>query len=77
MIEGRFAFEIVLIDHFNTRLVTALNYSAVADLHILYITTSHAIVNLLVCSAYTGRFLATASNSGDSSASAPTSLLSG
>jgi hypothetical protein len=29
-------------DHFNTRLLTTLNYSAVADLHILQITTPHA-----------------------------------
>jgi hypothetical protein len=30
------------VDHFNTRLVTTLNYSAIADLHILKITRAHA-----------------------------------
>jgi hypothetical protein len=28
-----FGLEIVFIDHFNTRLVITLNYSAIADLH--------------------------------------------
>jgi hypothetical protein len=28
--------------HFNTRLVTAFNYDAIADLHTLQITTAHA-----------------------------------
>jgi hypothetical protein len=30
------------IDHFTTRFVTTFNYSAIADLHILQITTAHA-----------------------------------
>jgi hypothetical protein len=30
------------IDHFNTRFLTTLNYSAIADLHTLQITTGHA-----------------------------------
>jgi hypothetical protein len=29
------------IDHFNMRLMTTLNYSTTADLHILQITTPH------------------------------------
>jgi hypothetical protein len=37
-----FGLEIGFIDHFNTRLVTALNYSAIADLHTLQITTAHS-----------------------------------
>jgi hypothetical protein len=37
-----FGLEIGFIDHFNTRLVTALNYSAIADIHNLQITTAHA-----------------------------------
>jgi ethanolamine utilization microcompartment shell protein EutS len=37
-------FELVIgfIDHFNTRLVTTLNYSAIADLQNLQISTAHA-----------------------------------
>jgi hypothetical protein len=30
------------IDHFNTRLVTTFNYSAIANLHTLKTTTAHA-----------------------------------
>jgi hypothetical protein len=37
-----FGLEIKFIDHFNTRLVTTLNYSAIANLHILQITTAHS-----------------------------------
>jgi hypothetical protein len=37
-----FGLKIGFIDHFNTQLVTTLNYSAIADLHILQITTPHA-----------------------------------
>jgi hypothetical protein len=37
-----FGLEIGFIDHFNTRLVTTLNYSAVADLHNSQITIAHA-----------------------------------
>jgi hypothetical protein len=40
-IEG-FGFEIGFIDNLNTWLVITLNYSAIADLHILQITTAHA-----------------------------------
>jgi hypothetical protein len=36
-----FGLEIGFIDHFNTRLVTALNYGAIGDLHSLQITTAH------------------------------------
>jgi hypothetical protein len=35
--------EIGFIDHFNTRLVTTLKYSAIADLHTSQIITAHAI----------------------------------
>jgi hypothetical protein len=31
-----------VIDHFNTRLMTTLNYSAIADFHTLQITAAHA-----------------------------------
>jgi hypothetical protein len=34
--------EFGFIDHFNERLMTVLNYSAIADLHTLQITTAHA-----------------------------------
>jgi hypothetical protein len=37
-----FGLEIGFIDHFNTRLMTTTNYSAIADLHTLQITTAHA-----------------------------------
>jgi hypothetical protein len=36
-----FGLEIGFIDHFNTRLVTTLNNSIIADLHTLQITTAH------------------------------------
>jgi hypothetical protein len=35
-------FDIGFIDHFNTQLVITLNYSDVANFHILQITSSHA-----------------------------------
>jgi hypothetical protein len=65
-----FGLEIGFIDHFNTRLVTTLNYSAVADLHTLQITRGHA-KSFPVCNVFPSRFLVTASNSEDSS-TAPT-----
>jgi hypothetical protein len=34
--------EIGFIDNFKTRLVTTFNYSAIADLHTLQVTTVHA-----------------------------------
>jgi hypothetical protein len=37
-----FGLEIGFIDHFNTRLMTTLKYSAVADLHTLQITTAYS-----------------------------------
>jgi hypothetical protein len=37
-----FAMKIEFIDHFSKRLVILLNYSAIADDHILQITTAHA-----------------------------------
>jgi hypothetical protein len=39
-----FGLEIGFIDHFNTRLVTKLNCSAIADLHTLQITITHTLV---------------------------------
>jgi hypothetical protein len=36
-----FGLEIRFIDHFNTHLVTTLNYSTIADLHTVQITTEH------------------------------------
>jgi hypothetical protein len=50
------------------------NYNAIANLHILRSTTAHVQPSQ---SAITCRFLATASDSGDSSASALTSLSAG
>jgi hypothetical protein len=37
-----FEFENECIDHFNTRLVTTLNYSAFADFHSSQIIAAHA-----------------------------------
>jgi hypothetical protein len=37
-----FGLEIGFIDHINTRLVTTINYSTIAYLHTLQITTAHA-----------------------------------
>jgi hypothetical protein len=52
--------------------VTILNYSAIADLQTLQITTAHA--KSFQSAVSSPRSLVTASNSGDSSASAITSL---
>jgi hypothetical protein len=65
-----FGLEIGFIDHFNTRLVTTLNYSAIADFNILQITTAHA-KSFQSAAVPTSRSLVTASNSGDPS-TAPT-----
>jgi hypothetical protein len=63
-----------LIGHFNKRLVTTSNYSAVANLHTLQVNTAHAKTSQY---AFTSRFPVTDLNDGDSSASVLTSLLSG
>jgi hypothetical protein len=60
-----FGLEIGFIDHFNTRLVTALDYSAFADLPTLEITRAHA--KPFQSAVFISRFLVTASNSGHSS----------
>jgi hypothetical protein len=36
-------------DHFNSRLLTAFNYGAIADLHTLQITTAHAKLFSRLC----------------------------
>jgi hypothetical protein len=53
------------INHLHTPLETTSNYSAIANLHTLKITTAPAksFSNLLV---FIGHYLTTASNSGDS-----------
>jgi hypothetical protein len=71
-----FGLEIGFIDRFTTRLETTSNYSAIAKVHTLQITTAHA-KSFPACCVFTSRFLATASKRGDSSASALTSLLPG
>jgi hypothetical protein len=44
-----FGLDIGFIDHFYTQLLIALNYNAIADFHILQITTPHAsILSLLL-----------------------------
>jgi hypothetical protein len=57
-------FWIGFIDHFNTWLVTALNYSAIADLHTWQITTAHT---KSFQSSFTNHFLVTDLKNGDSS----------
>jgi hypothetical protein len=39
------------IDHFNTRLVTTLNYSAITNLHTLQITRPHVKISQLAVSS--------------------------
>jgi hypothetical protein len=64
-----------LLTNLYTPLGTTSNYSATADLHTLHITTAPA-KPFPACCALTSRSLATASNSGDSSASSAQILLS-
>jgi hypothetical protein len=64
------------IDHLYPPLRTTSNYSAIADLHTLQITTESTKHFPAYC-VFTSRSLATASNSEDSSASVLTSLRSG
>jgi hypothetical protein len=56
--------EIAFIDHFNKRLVNTLNYSAIADFHILQIATAQA---KYFQSALTSPFPVKDLNYGDSS----------
>jgi hypothetical protein len=63
-----------LIDHLYIQLVTADNYNAIVNLHILKITRVHA---KSAQSASTSRFLVTDLNHGDSWASVLTSFPSG
>jgi hypothetical protein len=67
-----FGLETGVIDHFNTRLVPAINYSSRDDFSTLQITTAHP--KTFQSAVFTGRSLITVSNSGDSPASALTSL---
>jgi hypothetical protein len=64
------------IDHFNTQLVITLNYSAIADLHTLQITTAHA-KSFLAGSVLSSSCLVTAPNNAYSSASGLKSSLNG
>jgi hypothetical protein len=60
-------------DYFNKLLVTAINKSAIPDIHTLQITAVDYVSS--VCCVFIGRSLLMASNSGYSSASALTLLL--
>jgi hypothetical protein len=62
-------------DHFNTLLMAIFNYSSIPDLHTLQIPTAHA--KSIQSAVFTSRSLVTVSNSGDSSACAPTLLPAG
>jgi hypothetical protein len=59
-----FGLEARFIDHFNTRLVTTLNYSVIANFHTSQITAAHTKSFM---SAVTYRFPVTVLNNGDSS----------
>jgi hypothetical protein len=72
----RFGLDIGFIDHSYTRLLSISNYSAPANLHNSQITTVYA-KSYPAFSFFTRRFLVTASNNGDSSASALKSSLNG
>jgi hypothetical protein len=63
------------IDDLYTPLGTTSNQSAVTDLHTIHIATAHAKPQSVIVSP--NRFLVTDLNNGDSSASLPTSVLSG
>jgi hypothetical protein len=65
--------DIGFIGHFSSQFVITLKYSAIANLYNLQSTRAHA-KSLPVFSDFARRFLVTASNSGDSSASTLTSL---
>jgi hypothetical protein len=56
-------------DHFNTRILTALKFCAIVNLHTLQIVGTHTLMF-----SVNSHFLVPASNSGDSSASAFTPL---
>jgi hypothetical protein len=71
-----FGLDIGFIDHFNTQLISISNYSAITNLHTLQITAANT-KSSPTCSFRTSRFLITASNIGDSSASALKSTLNG
>jgi hypothetical protein len=60
-----FWVDIGYIDHLYTRLGTKSNYSVIANLHTLHITTAHA-KSFPACCVFTSRFLLTVSNGGDS-----------
>jgi hypothetical protein len=60
--------DIGFIDHFNTQVVIPLNYSAIADVHTLLITPTHA-KSFPARSVFTSSCPVTASNNGYSSAS--------
>jgi hypothetical protein len=66
-----FELGIGFIDHFNTHIIIALNYSAITDLHTLQITF------FPTCSVFTRRFLVTAYGNRDLSASGLKSSLNG
>jgi hypothetical protein len=76
ILDGFFGLNIRFIGHLYTQLGTASNYNAVANLHTLQITTAHA-KPFPTCCVFTSRSLVTASNNGDSSASALKSSLNG
>jgi hypothetical protein len=64
-----FGFDVGFTDHLYTQLQITSNYNAIANLHTLQITTTPTKPFPAYC-IFTSRFLVTACNSGNSSASA-------
>jgi hypothetical protein len=65
-----------VIDHFNTQLVTTLNFSAIANIHTLQFTRAHA-KSFPARGVFSSSYLVTASNNGYSSDSVFKSSLNG
>jgi hypothetical protein len=68
-----FRLEIGFITYLHLQIVTTSNYNTIANFHTVEITTAHA--KSFQSAVFIDRSLVTASNSGDSSAPALTSLL--
>jgi hypothetical protein len=71
-----FGLDIGFIDHFSSQLLITRNYSAISDFYSLPVTPEHA-KSFPACSAFTTRFLITASNKAYSSTSGFRSSLNG
>jgi hypothetical protein len=75
-IDGVLGLETGFIDHFNTQLITTLNYNTIADLHTLHITGAYAKA-FPACSVFISSCPVSASNNGYSFASGLMSSMNG